>query len=209
MAILTRTRTLFKTSTKSITTFTFLSQEPQLAESTHSSSSPPSSTTPLPPNPASGSPLYNENWRSPNPIQKPNSNSSLMPLGFLQQSPSSRIQALSQTLEVESMMNVFADWMASQRWADTKELFEYWIRSLDRAGKPNKPDVNIYNHYLRANLMTNATAADLLDLVAQMEDYAIVPNTASFNLVLKAMYKAKETVAATKLLERYVTMCLY
>lgn len=99
-------------------------------------------------------------------------------------------------------MNVFADWMASQRWADTKELFEYWIRSLDRAGKPNKPDVNIYNHYLRANLMTNATAADLLDLVAQMEDYAIVPNTASFNLVLKAMYKAKETVAATKLLER-------
>uniref|UniRef100_A0A2N9EUE4 Pentacotripeptide-repeat region of PRORP domain-containing protein n=1 Tax=Fagus sylvatica TaxID=28930 RepID=A0A2N9EUE4_FAGSY len=202
MAILTRTRTLFKTSTKSITTFTFLSQEPQLAESTHSSSSPPSSTTPLPPNPASGSPLYNENWRSPNPIQKPNSNSSLMPLGFLQQSPSSRIQALSQTLEVESMMNVFADWMASQRWADTKELFEYWIRSLDRAGKPNKPDVNIYNHYLRANLMTNATAADLLDLVAQMEDYAIVPNTASFNLVLKAMYKAKETVAATKLLER-------
>ena len=106
-------------------------------------------------------------------------------------------------------MNIFADWMASQRWADTKELFEYWIRSLDRAGKPNKPDVNIYNHYLRANLMTNATAADLLDLVAQMEDYAIVPNTASFNLVLKAMYKAKETVAATKLLERYVTMCLY
>ncbi|GMY25859.1 pentatricopeptide repeat-containing protein At1g26460, mitochondrial [Fagus crenata] len=202
MAILTRTRTLFKTSTKSITTFTFLSQEPQLAESTHSSSPPPSSTTPLPPNPASGSPLYNENWRSPIPIQKPNSNSSLMPLGFLQQSPSSRIQALSQTLEVESMMNVFADWMASQRWADTKELFEYWIRSLDRAGKPNKPDVNIYNHYLRANLMTNATAADLLDLLAQMEDYAIVPNTASFNLVLKAMYKAKETVAATKLLER-------
>jgi hypothetical protein len=58
----------------------------------------------------------------------------------------------------------------SCRWADTKELFEYWIRSLDRAGKPNKPDVNIYNHYLRANLMTNAMAADLLDLVAQMEE---------------------------------------
>ncbi|GMY07165.1 pentatricopeptide repeat-containing protein, mitochondrial, partial [Fagus crenata] len=98
-----------------------------------------------------------------------------MPLRFLQQSPSSRIQALSQTLEVESMMVMMSELTRtpippSCRWADTKELFEYWIRSLDRAGKPNKPDVNIYNHYLRANLMTNAMAADLLDLVAQMEE---------------------------------------
>ncbi|KAK4598781.1 hypothetical protein RGQ29_016009 [Quercus rubra] len=211
MAILTRTRTLFKSpTTKSITTFTFLSQEPQLAESTHSDSPSPSSppppptATPLPPNPASGSPLYNENWRSPI-ANSPNSLSltqSLMPLGFLAQSPNSRIQALSQTLDVESMMNVFAEWMASQRWGEMKQLFEFWIRSLDRAGKPNKPDVGLYNHYLRANLMTNASAAELLDLVAQMEDYDVVPNTASFNLVLKAMYKARETVASTKLLER-------
>jgi hypothetical protein len=98
-----------------------------------------------------------------------------MPLRFLQQSPSSRVQALSQTLEVESMMVMMSELTRtpippSCRWADTKELFEYWIRSLDRAGKPNKPDVNIYNHYLRANLMTNAMAADLLDLVAQMEE---------------------------------------
>ncbi|KAF3945281.1 hypothetical protein CMV_028340 [Castanea mollissima] len=209
MAILTRTRTLFKSpTTKSITTFTFLSQEPQLAESTHPHSPspppPPPTATPLPPNPASGSPLYNENWRSPIP-NSPNSLSltqSLMPLGFLAQSPNSRIQALSQTLDVESMMNVFTDWIASQRWGEMKQLFEFWIRSLDRAGKPNKPDVGLYNNYLRANLMTNASAAELLDLVAQMEDYDVVPNTASFNLVLKAMYKAKETVAATKLLER-------
>lgn len=112
------------------------------------------------------------------------------------------MQALSQTLDVESLMNVFADWMTSQRWGDMKQLFEYWIRSLDKAGKPNKPDVNLYNHYLTANLMNHATAAELLDLVAQMEDYEVLPNTASFNLVLKAMYKAKETVAASKLLER-------
>ncbi|GMY07162.1 DNA-directed RNA polymerase III subunit rpc-3 isoform X2 [Fagus crenata] len=54
-------------------------EEPQLAESTHSSSPP----------------LYNENWRSLILIQNPNSNSSLMPLGFLQQSPSSRIRVNS------------------------------------------------------------------------------------------------------------------
>lgn len=92
--------------------------------------------------------------------------------------------------------------MASQRWEDMKQLFEFWIRSLDKNGKPNKPDVNLYNNYLRANLMVNATAGELLDLLAQMEDYAISPNTASFNLVLKAMYQAKETEAAEKLIER-------
>ncbi|KAF5449533.1 hypothetical protein F2P56_029966 [Juglans regia] len=206
MAILTRTRALFKTTTitdsnlffKTISTFTFLSQEPQLADSIHSE--PHSASTSLPPNPASGSPLYNENWRSP--IPNTSLTQSLIPLGFLQQSPTSRIQSLSQTLDVHSLMNVFADWMTSQRWDDMKQLFEFWIRSLDKTGKPNKPDVNLYNHYLRANLMNNATAGELLDLVAQMEDYAVLPNTASFNLVLKAMYKAKETVAATKLLER-------
>ncbi|XP_062162383.1 pentatricopeptide repeat-containing protein At1g26460, mitochondrial [Alnus glutinosa] len=203
MAILTRTRTLIKSTAisnfnpffKTITTSTFLSQEPQLADP-----NPPSPSTPLPPNPASGSPLYNENWRSP--IPNASLTQSLVPLGFLNQPQSSRIQALSQTLDVQSLMNVFADWMTSQRWDEMKQLFEYWIRSLDKAGKPNKPDVNLYNHYLTANLMTNASAAELLDLVAQMEDYAVLPNTASFNLVLKAMYKAKEIVAATKLLER-------
>ncbi|KAK7821333.1 pentatricopeptide repeat-containing protein [Quercus suber] len=42
--------------------------------------------------------------------------------------------------------------------------------------------------------MTNASAPELFDLAAQMEDHDVVPNTTSFNLVLKAMYKAKETI---------------
>lgn len=200
MAIFTRTRTFVKTLAshdpfKTITTFTFLSQEPELAtESTHHAS------TPLPPNPATGSPLYQENWRKPYP-NSPLAQA-LMPLGFLSQPPTSQIQALSQTLDVVSLMNVFADWMTSQRWPEMKQLFEFWIRSLDNNGKPNKPDVNLYNHYLRANLMIGAAAGELLDLVAQMDDYGISPNTASYNLVLKAMHQAKETEAAEKLLER-------
>ncbi|PSS28829.1 Pentatricopeptide repeat-containing protein [Actinidia chinensis var. chinensis] len=201
IAILTRSRTLIRTlnhdSVKSITTFPFLSQEPQLAEPV----SPPPAAAPLPPNPASGSPLYNENWRNP-VASSPSLAQSLIPLGFLHQSPSSRIQALSQTLDVASLMNVFADWMTSQRWSDMKQLFEFWIRSLDKNGKPNQPDVSLYNHYLRANVMIDASAGRLLDLVAQMEDYAIAPNTASFNLVLKAMHQARETEAAEKLLQR-------
>lgn len=195
MAMITksRTRTLNYKHFRTVTTFTFLAQEPQLDEP----SSPP---TPLPPNPASGSPLYQENWRNPIPTTIPNSSMSLIPLGI----SSSRFQALSKTLDVQSLMNLFADWMTLQRWDDMKQLFEIWIRSLDKNGKPNKPDVNLYNHYLRANLMTEASAGELLDLVAQMEDYAITPNTASFNLVLKAMYQARETEAAEKLLARMI-----
>ena len=114
----------------------------------------------------------------------------------------SRLQAFARTLDGSSLMNVFADFMTSQRWEDMIQLFECWIRLLDRNGKPNKPDVNLYNHYLRAKLMMSSSAGELLDLVAQMEDYAIIPNTASFNLVLKAMYQAREAEAAEKLVQR-------
>ncbi|RDX79465.1 Pentatricopeptide repeat-containing protein, mitochondrial, partial [Mucuna pruriens] len=189
MAILFRTRSLLpKTSTlmKSISTFPFLSQEPQLVEPTS-----------LPPNPASGSPLYSENWRSPIPPSP--SSHALAPVGFTN-------RATSDTYEAHAVLDLFGDWMASQRWPDVKELFEAWVRSLDKTGKPNKPDVNLFNHYLRANLMLGASAADLLDLVAQMDEFNVAPNTASYNLVLKAMCQAHETLAADKLLQRMLQM---
>lgn len=201
MAIFTRTKTLFAKTLNpnlkslSISTFTFLSQEPQLAESTP--------TTPLPPNPATGSPVYSENWRN----QAPNSETltqSLIPLGLLKNASTQRVQAISQTIDAQTLMDLFANWMTSKRWSDMKEMFEYWIRSLDVHGKPNKPDVGLYNHYIRANFMLEASTAELIDLVAQMEDFAIVPNTASYNLVLKAMHQAGESEAAQKWLERSV-----
>ncbi|KAL2559205.1 Pentatricopeptide repeat-containing protein [Forsythia ovata] len=200
MTFLTKSRSLIKTQKyfKSISTFPHLLQEVQLAEQPLP---PLQATTPLPPNPATGSPFYNENWRNPLPSS---SSPALVPLGlgFLNQSSAARIQSLSQPLDSESLMNQFADWMTSQRWADMKQLFEFWIRALDKNGKPNKPNVDLYNHYLRANLMIGASAGELLDLVTQMDDYGIMPNTASFNLILKAMHKANETLAAEKLIER-------
>ncbi|KAL8218740.1 hypothetical protein R6Q57_022113 [Mikania cordata] len=204
MAILTRKfKPVFKTlNPKLITTYAFLSQEPQLAD--QSPPPPAASTAPLPPNPATGSPLYNENWRNPIPNISSSTSPSLIPLGFSQSHASYRIQALAQTLDGESIMNLFANWMTSQRWSDIKQLFEFWIRSLDNDGKPNRPDVSLYNHYLRANLMMGASAGELLDLIAQMDDYTIAPNTASFNLVLKSMYQAKESEAAMKLIDRMI-----
>ncbi|KAH0753571.1 hypothetical protein KY290_023841 [Solanum tuberosum] len=204
MAILIRSRPLIRkfTNFKSITTVPFLSQEPQLA------GTPPENTTPLPPNPSSGSPLYNENWRSPFAATSQSVSSSVVPLGFLRQSPAARIQAMSESLDGEGLMNLFADWVTTQRWEDMKQVFELWIRSLDRNGKPNKPDANLFNYYLRANLMMGATADDLLRLASQMEEYGLVANTASHNLILKAMFQSGEPLSwadkAVKLLERMI-----
>lgn len=197
MAILARTRSLIailhsnssvNTFAKTITTFNPLSQEPQLAEEP--------TPSPLPPNPASGSPLYNENWRSPLPAST--SQSSII-------SPGRTLLSRShQTYDIDSLLNVFADLTAFMKWGEIKQLFEHWVKSLDKFGKPNKPNVNLYNHYLRANLMLNASVEELLDLLVKMEDFGVTPNTASFNLVLKAMCGAQETLAAEKLLERLV-----
>ncbi|KAI4314084.1 hypothetical protein L6164_027024 [Bauhinia variegata] len=122
MAILARTRSLIKTlksnsTSRSITTFTFLSQEPQLAEPAT-----PTPSTSLPPNPATGSPFYNQNWRNPYVVFS--SAHSVIPLVFSNQTPSAEILAKSRTHDVQSFMNVFADWMTSQRWGDLKLLFE-------------------------------------------------------------------------------------
>lgn len=171
----------------------FLSQEPQLQEIIPAAS-------PLPPNPSSGSPFYQDNWRNPSAGPAAFGSYPLVPTGF--DHNSSRMMAFSQTLDLASLMSIFADLMLSQRWSDLKQLFEFWIRSLDASGKPNRPDVNLYNHYLMANLMTVNSAGVLLDLVAQMHEFEITPNTASYNLVLKAMKQANEYDAASKLLDR-------
>ncbi|KAI9387359.1 hypothetical protein POPTR_010G159100v4 [Populus trichocarpa] len=207
MAILTRTtKTLMKAlypQIKSISSFAHPSQEAHLATDHPPSDhpNPNSNSTPFPPNPASGSPLYNDtNWRNPIPIYQ-NPNSPMIPLGPFH-NQTSRIQSMPPNMDLNSLSNMLADWTTSQRWEDIKGYFEAWIKSLDRNGKPNKPDVSLYNHYLRANLMMKASAGYLLDLVAQMEDFNLSPNTVSFNFVLKAMYEGLETEAAEKLLQR-------
>ncbi|KAK4399845.1 Pentatricopeptide repeat-containing protein, mitochondrial [Sesamum angolense] len=197
IAFLARSRRFVRPQNyKSISTFVHLHQEALLAE-------PPMTPPALPPNPATGSPRYNENWRNPTSASLAGEGA-LIPvgLGFLQHTTAAKMQVLSQSLDAQGLMNHFAGWMTLRRWEDMKQLFELWIRSLDKNGKPNKPDVNLYNHYLRANFMIGASAGELLDLVAQMDDFGILPNTASYNLVLKAMQKAGETLAAERLIER-------
>lgn len=188
-----------------ISTSAHLHQELQLAEP------PPPQQTPLPPNPAFGSPLYKDNWRNATFSDYPAVDAAAVPasLGFLRLNSASQLQSLSQMLDANGLMDQFAQWMTSKRWADVKQLFELWINNLDNHGKPNKPDVNLYNQYLQVNLKMGASAGQLLDLVMQMDGFGIFPNTASFNIVLKAMQKAGELVAAEKLIERSVFVTKY
>lgn len=187
---------------KFISTFVHLQQEPQLAESLPVE--PPANPPPsLPPNPASGSPRYSADWRNPSAALAGDGAIVPVGVGFLQQTMGSRAHAASQAVDADKLMNLFADWMTTQRWGDMKQLFEQWIRSLDQKGKPNKPDVNLYNIYLRANLMIGTPATEMLDLVKQMSDYGIVPNAASFNIVLKAMGMRGEAHAAGNLIDRF------
>ena len=97
-------------------------------------------------------------------------------------------------MDLSGLLNLFADYMASQRWNDIQSVFEYWVRSLDGFGKPNKPDVNLFNHYLRARLMMGADSALLLDLVQQMQEFDVKPNGASYNLVFESMVKELESI---------------
>jgi hypothetical protein len=95
--------------------------------------------------------------------------------------------------------------MAEQRWEDMKHLFDHWVRSLDATtGKPNHPDVDLFNHYLRANLMSGALPHEMLDLADHMREFELEPNTASYNLVLKSMVAGQESEGAEKLIERLV-----
>ncbi|KAF3323375.1 pentatricopeptide repeat-containing protein [Carex littledalei] len=169
-----------------ISTFPHLSQEPQLEPSP-----PPSSPTPLPPNPSTGSPFYNENWRNPQPTAA--AAASLLPVPG-QSVVAAGMIAFSQTMDLSGLLNLFADYMASQRWNDIQSVFEYWVRSLDGVGKPNKPDVNLFNHYLRARLMLGADSALLLDLVQQMQEFDVKPNAASYNLVFESMVEELESI---------------
>lgn len=193
MAIIARTRILLRNHAKSISTFPLLSQKPELAD-------PPIATS-LPPNPASGSPFYQENWRSPVPNAS-SFNQTLAPQDLVGQVSRPHVHYLSETSDPAALMNEFANLLTQKSWNDIKQMYEIWIQSLDKYGKPNIPNVDLFNHYLRANLMLGGTVENLLDLVARLEEYGILPNTASYNLVLKAMFRDQETVAARRLLER-------
>nr|CAB3454857.1 unnamed protein product [Digitaria exilis] len=172
---------------------------PQQAELSAEPTAAAPEPAPLPPNPSTGSPFYGENWRNPAAANPP---SSLLPavVGGSPFGAQSRMTAYS---DAAGLKETFAKWMAEQRWEDMKQLFDTWVRSLDAAtGKPNRPDVDLFNHYLRANLMTGALPHEMLDLADHMREFELEPNTASYNLVIKSMVTALEAEGAEKLLER-------
>uniref|UniRef100_A0A0D9X142 Pentacotripeptide-repeat region of PRORP domain-containing protein n=1 Tax=Leersia perrieri TaxID=77586 RepID=A0A0D9X142_9ORYZ len=183
-----------------------LSPEPPTADAADAAI-PSAESAPLPPKPSMGSPFYGENWRNP---AAANPSSSLLPAVVAGGGPFSapnRGAVYTASPGAAQLKETFAEWMAEQRWEEMKQLFEFWVRSLDPAtGKPNRPDVDLFNHYLRAHLMSGALPIEMLDLAEQMKEFEITPNTASHNLVLKSMVQAQEADGAEKLIERITRM---
>lgn len=105
------------------------------------------------------------------------------------------------------MKELFANWMTLQKWGDMKFVFEHWLSCYDKNGNLNMPDLGLFNQYLRANLMMKMSPGDMLELVAKMEECNLKPNTASYNLVLKAMHETKDIDAAVQFLDRYAFLC--
>ncbi|KAM0899531.1 hypothetical protein ACQ4PT_021214 [Festuca glaucescens] len=117
-------------------------------------------------------------------------------------------------------------WPSSSRWrrccpveggggllcpTSTPSAATSWNRILEvaqmlnhqrRHGQPNRPDVDLFNHYLCADVMSGALPHEMLDLVDQMREFKITPNTASFNLVVKSMAKAREVDGGERLVDR-------
>uniref|UniRef100_A0A804UES8 Pentatricopeptide repeat-containing protein n=1 Tax=Zea mays TaxID=4577 RepID=A0A804UES8_MAIZE len=179
-----------------------LSQQPELSPDPTTGAPDPAGAAPLPPNPSTGSPLYSQNWRNPAAANPP---SSLLPTVAAGSSfgAQHRMAAFYDKPDAAGLKETFAKYMAEQRWEDMKLLFDHWVRSLDAAtGKPNHPDVDLFNHYLRANLMTGAVPHEMLDLADHMREFELEPNSASYNLVLKSMVADKESYGAEKLIER-------
>ncbi|KAL7132711.1 hypothetical protein ABFS83_12G092400 [Erythranthe nasuta] len=173
---------------KSISTFAHLRRQSQPLE-------PPPLQNPLPANPKSLSSTLSDS-----PVIT--AAQVHISYGFLPGKFDEQMKSLAKMLAAKSLIDQLSDWMTEHRWAEVKQLFEFWIRSLDNSGKPNKPDVNLYNHYLRASMLLGTPPGELLNIVAQMDDCGVLPNTASFNLVLKAMQLAGESRAAERLIGR-------
>ncbi|CAD6217355.1 unnamed protein product [Miscanthus lutarioriparius] len=174
-----------------------LPQQPELSPDPTAGAPDPA---PLPPNPSTGSPYYSQNWRNPAAANPP---SSLLPTVGSPFGARHRMAAFYDTPDAAGLKETFAKYMAEQRWEDMKHLFDHWVRSLDATtGKPNHPDVDLFNHYLRANLMSGALPHEMLDLADHMREFELEPNTASYNLVLKSMVAGQESEGAEKLIER-------
>lgn len=130
----------------------------------------------------------------------------MIPLEFLQPQ-NERLKRIAKSLDLEAIKELFSDWMTLQKWGDMKALFEVWITCYDKNGKLNKPDLDLFNHSLRANLMMKAKPADMVQLIEDIQGIGMKVNTASYNLVLKAMHQEGDIIGAVNLLDWYAFLC--
>lgn len=103
-----------------------------------------------------------------------------------------RFKRIALSLDLEALKEIFATWTTLQKWDDVKLLYDIWLTCYDKNGKQNVPDLGLFNNYLRANLMSNASPVSMRELASTFEAYGRKLNTASHNLILEAMLKSRD-----------------
>lgn len=88
------------------------------------------------------------------------------------------------------------------RWDETVRLFEDWANLKDTAGNPNKPNILAYNLLLHAKLRLGAHPDSMYRLIGDMKTAGVIPTQLSYNFVLRAVFRQRDSKLAERILEK-------
>lgn len=94
--------------------------------------------------------------------------------------------------------------LSNGRMDETIHMFEEWVKGTDITGQANKPDLLAYNLLLHAKLRVNAAPEQLLSIVVGMEDEGLVPNLLTYNFLLRAVFRSRNSEMAERILQKMV-----
>ncbi|KAL2613263.1 hypothetical protein R1flu_024955 [Riccia fluitans] len=90
------------------------------------------------------------------------------------------------------------------RLEETIQLFEDWVKIPDLDGKSKVPTLMVYNLLLHAKLRIGADPRNLLQIVKEMEMSGVKPNLLTYNFLLRAIFRHRNSFMAEEILQRMV-----
>ncbi|BBM99999.1 protein MpPPR_7 [Marchantia polymorpha subsp. ruderalis] len=164
-----------------------------------SESQPPSESEVPAPQPAAGYSAVSSPLRSYSPVLSgfsvlPHPAAGL-PAGL---SPPSNVGSLSLEFLGREMSNL----LSLGKLEETIRLFEEWVKSPGLDGKPKVPNLMVYNLLLHAKLRIGADPRNLLQVLKEMEMSGINPNLLTFNFLLRAIFRHRDSIMAEKIIAR-------
>lgn len=88
------------------------------------------------------------------------------------------------------------------RMEETVRIFDEWVKITDAAGNPNKPNLLVYNLLLHAKLRLGAHPDSMHRIITEMESAGINPTQLTYNFVLRAIFRQRNSRLAEQILEK-------